>query len=222
MRAAAAHRECPHCGGRWRGADAWLFTPRAGFTVLMPDSRGHGSSGGPIVTYGIRESDDVHRWADYLLRRHPGRLYGLGQSMGAAILLQSLSHEPRFRAVVADCPFDSFEDIASYRLEHASNLGRWAAWPVVQMGFLYARLRYGADLWRASPAQAVRATRVPILLIHGTADDHIPPRESEALHALNPQSTTLWLVEGAGHVGSIGQQPREYAGRVTAWFTSHR
>jgi dipeptidyl aminopeptidase/acylaminoacyl peptidase len=231
--------------------DGWLFTPRqpngsgvivlhgvgdsrtgmaahadfllhAGFTVLLPDARGHGSSGGSAISYGIRESRDVHSWADWLLRKGPvSRLYGVGQSMGAAILLESLAREPRFRAMVADCPFDSFEDIAYYRLQRLSGLGRWAAWPVVQTGFLYTRLIYGFDLRRASPADAVRSTTVPILLIHGTADTNIPPEESVALHALNSRSTTLWLVPGANHVGSLGANPREYARRVTEWFRSH-
>ena len=94
------------------------FLVRAGYTVLAPDCRGHGSSGGDIITYGIREADDVHRWADLLLRR-PGihRLYGIGQSMGASILLESLRREPRFRALVADCPFATFEEVAYDRLE---------------------------------------------------------------------------------------------------------
>jgi len=231
--------------------DAWLFTPhqpngsgvlvlhgvgdtrsgmamharyllRAGFTVLLPDARGHGSSGGSVISYGIRESADVHTWADWLLQHRPiGHLYGLGQSMGAAILLESLPREPRFRALVADCPFDSFEDVAYYRLEHASKLGRWASWPVVQTGLLYARIVYGLDLRQASPANAIRTTNVPILLIHGTADDHIPPSESETLHALNPRSTTLWLVPGAEHIASVSTNPREYVRRVTEWFTTH-
>jgi alpha-beta hydrolase superfamily lysophospholipase len=198
------------------------FLLRAGFTVLMPDCRGHGSSGGSVITYGIRESADVHAWADWLLRERPiAHLYGLAQSMGAAILIESLPREPRFRALVADCPFDSFEDIAYYRLEHASGLGHWAAWPVVQTGFLYARLVYGLNLREASPAAAIRSTTVPILLIHGTDDTNIPPSQSEALHALNPQSTSLWMVPGAHHVAALSANPQEYVRRVTDWSRSH-
>jgi len=42
------------------------FLLREGFTVLTPDLRGHGVSGGPITTYGIREARDVHSWTDWL------------------------------------------------------------------------------------------------------------------------------------------------------------
>jgi uncharacterized protein len=119
----------------------------AGFTVLMPDARGHGSSGGSLISCGIQESTDVPTWADWFVHQRPiAHLYGLGESMGAAILLQSLPREAGFRAVVAECPFDSFEDVAYYRLGHASQLGRWASWPVVQVGFLYARMVYGLNL----------------------------------------------------------------------------
>jgi hypothetical protein len=198
------------------------FLLRSGFTVLIPDSRGHGSSGGSVISYGIRESGDIRAWADWLFRERPIEgLYGLGMSMGAAILLQSLPLEPRFRAVVADCPFDTFEDVAYYRLEQASGLGTWAAWPVVQEGVLYSRLVYGIDLRKASPVAAVRSTQIPVLLIHGAADINIPPAESEAIHATNPQSTTLWLVPNATHVTSLAQAPQEYRRRVLDWFQSH-
>jgi hypothetical protein len=195
---------------------------QAGFTVLAPDSRGHGASGGDLLTYGIREASDIHAWADALFRTDRiGRLYGLGESMGAAVLIESLPREPRFRAVVAECPFATFDDMAYYRLEWVSGLGRWASWPVAQTGFLYVRLRYGVDLEQASPAAAIRATQVPILLIHGTRDVNVPPRESRMLHALNPQATSLWLVPGAVHVSAIGACPEEYVRRVVGWFRSH-
>src|SRR5438067_2372041 len=42
-----------------------------GYFVLMPDSRGHGESDG-VSTYGVKETDDVHRWFDGLAaKEHP-------------------------------------------------------------------------------------------------------------------------------------------------------
>jgi uncharacterized protein len=38
-----------------------------GFAVLVPDSRAQGESGGAFPTYGLKESDDVHRWFDWLV-----------------------------------------------------------------------------------------------------------------------------------------------------------
>ena len=35
-----------------------------GFGLLMVDQRGHGGSGGKMVTMGLRESGDVRRWAE--------------------------------------------------------------------------------------------------------------------------------------------------------------
>jgi len=195
------------------------FLVRGGYTVLVPDCRGHGASGGGVISYGIREADDVHRWAELLLRRAGiQRLYGVGQSMGASILLEALPREPRFRALVADCPFATFEEVAYDRLRQRGGMGHAVSWPVIQMGFLYARVRYGLNLWEASPAAAVRAARIPILLIHGMNDANIPPRHSRQLHALNPAMTQLWEVPGADHVASLGTAPLEYRRKVTAWF----
>jgi uncharacterized protein len=35
---------------------------RQGYRILLPDSRAHGESGGDVATYGLLESDDIHRW----------------------------------------------------------------------------------------------------------------------------------------------------------------
>jgi hypothetical protein len=202
---------------------AAAFLLRAGFTALTPDCRGHGASGGGFISYGIIETGDVHAWANWLFEHRPiQRLYGWGASMGAAILLQSLPVEPRFRALVADSPFATFEEVAYDRLSLVSGIWRPAFWPVVNIGLVYAQMRYGLDLRRASPASVVRTTHTPILLIHGTRDSHIPVRHSRELHALNPAAMEFWEVPGAEHVESLSDHPREYAQRVTEWFRSHQ
>ena len=167
---------------------------RGGYAALMPDARGHGSSGGDLVTYGLKEARDTAMWAQWL-DGQPGveRIYGLGESMGAGVLIQSLAYNPGFRAIVAECSFATFEDVAEYRV--GSRLFPLVAWPVVRMASWYSRLRYGVDVMQASPVAALRRSKTPVLLIHGTADVNIPPQESRDLHAANPASTVLWEVE---------------------------
>src|SRR5256885_4646798 len=75
-----------------------------GYRILLPDSRAHGESGGDIATYGLRESDDVHRWVSWLYDRGVSCVDGFGESMGAALVLESMSAEPGFCSVVADSP----------------------------------------------------------------------------------------------------------------------
>jgi uncharacterized protein len=217
---------------------------RHGFSVLLPDARAHGISGGALATYGVKESDDIRRWFAWLqTTQAPHCIDGLGDSMGAAQLLQSLTAVPNFCAVVAESPFASFRE-ASYdrlgqQLNAGATLGRTLLRPAVETGLLYARLKYGIDLAQSSPENAVAATRVPVLLIHGKKDTNLPPRHSEMIlshsqwaqsqsahsRSRHSQSQTpaivLWEPAEAGHCGASGAEPEEYERRVIAWFTEH-
>jgi len=195
----------------------------AGYTVLLPDSRGHGASEGDIVTFGIREADDVHRWADWFnATEHPVKLFGMGSSMGAAILLQSIEDDGRFQAVVAECGFADFHDVAYDRLSSRMRLNRWLGrgllTSAVETGLAYGRLRYGVNWNDASPVRAIAHTRVPVLLIHGDDDQNIPSIHSERLHAADPAGSELWIVHGAGHVTIAKVAGDAFRRRVLAWF----
>ena len=196
------------------------------YTVLTPDSRGHGESGGDIVTYGVLEADDIHRWVDWLeASEHPRNVFGVGASLGAGILLQSLAVEHRFRAVVAESPFANLRrvsvDRVAQRLPVPSPIGNVIATPLVWSGFVYARWKYGVDLWRASPEDVVSGTSTPGLLIHGTEDTNIYPWHSQSLAARNPRNVELWLVPGAHHMTVYRTLPAEYESKLLGWFADH-
>lgn len=196
-----------------------------GFSVLMPDARAHGKSGGELATYGLLERSDVRNWVEWLLNRRPaGCVYGFGESMGAAQLLQSLETEPRFCAVAAESSFSTFREVAYDRMGQRFRTGPWLGrtilWPVVESAFLYVRARYGFDMDRVSPEDAVAASHVPVLLIHGEADANIPIRHSRAIEARN-STVVLWEVPNTGHSGAIGTSPKEFEQRVIGWFRSH-
>lgn len=195
-----------------------------GYAVLLPDSRGQGASGG-ILTYGLKEAGDVHRWYNWLAaQQHPSCVFGMGESMGAAVVLQSLETTP-FCAVIAESAFASFRQIAYIRVGQIFHTGSWpgrfALRPAVELAFLYGQLTRGVNLADASPEDAVAGSRVPILLIHGLADDNIPPHQSEMIRAHNPADITLWEVPGAGHCGAVNVAGQEFDDRVLGWFKSH-
>lgn len=193
-----------------------------GYTVLLPDARAHGVSGGSLATFGLLEREDIHRWVDFLSSRaHPGCIFGMGESMGAAQLLQALQTELRFCAVVAESPFSTFREIAYDRTGQPFHLGPWVGRtvlrPLVEVAFLRARWKYGLRMGGISPEDAVASSRVPVLLIHGQIDENIPVRHSRAIHAAAPR-TVLWEVPGADHCGAIAAAPDEFERRVVGWF----
>ncbi len=194
-----------------------------GFAVLLPDARAHGLSGGPLATYGLLERDDIHRWADYLATQtRTSCVYGMGESMGAAQILQSVQSGARFCAVVAESPFASFREIAYDRMGQPFHLGPWVGRsvlrPLVEIAFLRARWKYHLDMSKVSPEDAIADTKIPILLIHGKIDSNIPVRHSRLILASHPR-TVLWEVPGADHCGALSAAPQEFEKRVLAWFS---
>ena len=156
-----------------------------GYAVLVPDSRAQGTSGGGFPTYGVEESKDIRDWFNWLeIRQHPSCVFGMGESMGAAIVLQAVKTTP-FCAVVAESPFASFRQISYIRVGQIFHSGEWlgqyALRPSVELAFIYARLIHGVNLTSASPERSVVGSKVPILLIHRLADDNIPPHQSEMI-----------------------------------------
>ena len=49
------------------------------------------------------------------------------------------------------------------------------------------------------PERAIAAADVPVLILHGTADQTVPVHAANRLHHAAPQSSTLHLIEGASH-----------------------
>ncbi len=198
----------------------------AGYSVLIPDSRGHGSSGGDTATFGLLEAEDIHRWVTSLIETaHPRCVYALASSMGSAQLVMSLAVEMRFCAVIAESTYATFREVSFSRLGVFFHMRPWLGRTVlrlsVETALLYSRMRYGVDLTRANPIEAIGSTRVPTLLIHGSDDRLVPPRNSELLHAANPAATMVWIVPGVWHGATILLKRAEFDRRVLEWFATH-
>jgi dienelactone hydrolase len=126
-----------------------MFQQRA-YAVLLPDSRAQRLSGGEYLTYGLLEKSDVIAWAHWLKQNGCEKVYGLGESLGASILIQAAAAEPAFSAIVAESPYSDLKTIAQYRVILMSRLPLWIASPlaagIVNTSMVYAKLRYGLNL----------------------------------------------------------------------------
>lgn len=198
---------------------------RHGYAVLLPDSRAHGESGGALPTYGVLERDDVRRWAAWLHPQAAGCEYLFGESMGAAIAIQVSAVTPGICGIAVESAFATFREIANDRIAQMARAGLWFPETVGALpreeALLYIEVRYREDLADASPLQAIRQTRVPALLICGTADANIPMRHSVELYRAGRSHSELWIVEGADHTSAVSVNPAEYERRVVGWFDTH-
>jgi uncharacterized protein len=197
------------------------FLLRAGYNVVMMDSRRHGESDGEIATYGWLERDDVRAVLDAVVdSEHPAHIFALGESMGAGIALQAAGTDPRIEAVVGEAPFASLRE-ASYDyagLRWSPLLGKTLfapfGWMLVSRGEALA----GFSAAGISPEKAVAERTFPVLLICDANDVALPCRHAERIYAAARGPKTLWVVPGAFHTGALGFQPDEFRRRILGFF----
>ena len=186
--------------------------------VLLIHERAQGDSQGHTMTFGIREREDVRRWAEYCAQRFPDApLFLHGISMGAATVLMTsaLPLPEQVKGILADCPYDVPKDIIVLT---AKKVGAPAKimWPFLQVGaFLFG---HGLRLGTACCHEAVKAARVPILIIHGEGDRFVPAYMSEAPAAANPHLVTRHTFPRAGHGMSYLEDTPRYQALTQAFI----
>ena len=192
------------------GSGGFQLCLRRGFSVLMVDQRAHGDSEGDTIAFGIRERQDCLDWANAAAERFgpETEILLLGVSMGAATVLMAadLPLPPQVKGIIADCGYDSPEDIlrATMRRWHYPQV---PTWQLVRLG---ARLFGHLDVKECSALESLRHARIPVLLIHGEADDVVPCTMAHALRDACASPATLLTVPGAGHGMSCYTDPEAY------------
>ena len=197
------------------------FLLHAGYSVVMMDARAHGASEGTMATYGWKERYDTRAIVDALEKTETvGHLYALGESMGAAIAVQSAGIDPRIQKVAAESAFRNLREVTyDYAgLRWSVLLGKTLFRPAAIMAIHEAEKEGGFRFDDVSPEKAVESRAFPILLICGLRDHNIPARHSEAIFRAAAGRKQLWLVPGAGHAGALGTAPEEFERRVLAFY----
>jgi pimeloyl-ACP methyl ester carboxylesterase len=191
---------------------------RRGFNVFLYDSRRHGESGGAFCTYGFYEKHDTSTIISYLRSRRDittGKIGLFGNSMGAAVAIQVTANDPRVAAVVAESGFATLRTIFDdYQKRMIKLPWHYLRNIVIKRSEYLAHFKANA----VSPLDAIHRVNVPIFILHGTADELIKPRYSEAVFAHANEPKELWLIPGACHSDMVDVGGDEYKRRVVEFF----
>ena len=172
---------------------------RLGLNSIVVDERAHGKSGGHTISFGIKERFDCLDWVNYACDRfgNETRIILSGVSMGAATVLMAseLNLPSNVIAITADCPYSSPGAIirkVCKDLKLPSNV----LYPFVVLGaWIYGKFQ----IWESSAVEAVKNTKIPVLLIHGEDDRFVPCDMSKEIYRACTSNKKLFLFPEAGH-----------------------
>lgn len=184
----------------------------AGYNLLLVNQRAHGDSGGNTLTFGIKEKYDCLDWVNYATRRFGKDVKIIlgGISMGAATVLMASALElpENVKCISADCGYTSPEAIIRKVCREDMKIPDTLGFPFVRLG---ARLFGGFSIIDGGAVEAVKKSKVPLMIMHGSADDFVPYTMCHEIYNAIPGKKVLFTVEGAGHGMCYFAKTEEYA-----------
>ncbi len=194
----------------------YLYNRDLGYNILLPDLYFHGQSEGRAIRMGWKDRLDVLRWMEIANAIFGGHTQMVvhGISMGAAttMMVSGEQQQPYVKCFVEDCGYTSVRDQFAKELREQFHL---PAFPLLPVASWLCDLRYGWNFCEASALEQVRKSTLPMLFIHGDADDFVPTEMVYPLYEAKQQGDKeLWVVPGAAHALSYRDNREEYTRRV--------
>ena len=201
------------------GPASWFW--EQGYSLLLPDARGHGKSGGSYIGMGWAEREDVLAWISYLNERFSTPnivLYGI--SMGGATVMMVTGEKlpENVRAAVEDCGYTSVWDEFAYQLRHGLHL---PVFPILHVVDRIARRRTGYGFRDASALKQVQKSRTPTLFIHGENDTFVPYAFLSRVYNAATCEKEMLSVPKAPHGLSAPTNPELYWSHVSAFLSKY-
>ena len=181
-----------------------------GFSVFMYDHRNHGLSGGTYTSMGYFEKYDLKTCANFLFNKlGPDINLGvLGESMGAATVLQYCAIDNRVSFCIEDCGYSDVFELFKHRLKEDYKINFL---PLLFIADIIMKVRYKWSFKSASPLTYIKNIDIPILFIHGDMDDYVP---TYMVYDLFNSKTTgfkeLYIAKNAKHAEAVTSNPDKY------------
>ena len=193
---------------------AHLYNHELRYNVLLPDLHYSGLSDGDCFRMGWLDRLDVMRWMDVADSIFGGtQMIVHGISMGAATTMMVSGEEQRpfVRCFVEDCGYTSVWDEFEHELRGRFGL---PAFPLLHVADWLCGVEHGWTFREASAVEQVKKCRLPMLFIHGAADDFVPTWMVYELFEAKPQPKEIWVVPDAAHAVSYRDNRDQYVWRV--------
>ena len=176
-------------------ACAFEYYNSLGFDMIVVDQRSHGSSEGKLISYGVKEKYDVVSWVEYAKERFGNDvdIYLDGISMGASTVMMASDIVTGVKGIIADCGYTSPKEII-IEVAKSMHVPKLFVHPV---GIL-ARIFGGFD-YSYSTKTSLAKTNIPVIFVHGLADDFVPSYMTEQNYEACNSNKTIVLVENATH-----------------------
>jgi len=191
------------------------------YTILMPDNRAHGRSGGEYVGFGYLDRLDILQWIGEIQKYFhdkPLRIALHGVSMGgAAVLMTSGEALTRdVRCIISDCSYSSLtEEFAETLKNHkVPNL-------VIKPAQRMSKKVIGYDFSKADVTKAVANSKTPTLFIHGSEDEFVPVRMVDALYNACTAPKQLLVVDGAAHADCYMKDAARYEEALSLFLSQY-
>lgn len=195
---------------------------RLGFNIYLYDLRYHGANEHKknYCTMGEAEHQDLLAVIDAVYERFGNDIFlGIhGESLGAASSVLATGKRQHLSFCIADCPFSDLQALLYYQAKQMFHLPKWM---VHVTNACYHVLKKGNFL-NIKPKEAIQNNQVPLLLIHGAADDFIPPSHSQEIYDACPDTCIkkIHFMPGAKHAESYGVNATLYATWVSEFLNS--
>lgn len=185
-----------------------------GYNVLMPDARAQGQSQGKYIGYGWPERYDVRKWTNKLIA-HNGQnsqvvIFGVSMGGATTMMTSGLKLPSQVKALVEDCGYTSLAAELDHEAHHMYHLPTIVRVPAETSLSIVNRVANGFYTSEASSVNALHHNHLPMLFIHGSADNFVPTKMVYENYAATKGPRQLWVVKGASHASSYQHAPRAY------------
>lgn len=186
------------------------FADQLGHNAIVVDQRSHGQSDGTVITFGIKERKDCLCWIQYAIKRFgkdvPIILSGLSMGAATVLMVTDLNLPENVKGIIADCPYSSPKEIIM-KVAKQMHFPPRLMLPFVWLGgFLFGHF----NLFESTAVDAIKNCEIPILILHGDADELVPCEMSQSMLTSGAKDITLETFAGAGHGLSYIVIPDKY------------